>query len=148
MRVVGSLATPGVFEWRNASTRDATLEKVTGLIRDNGGTEPAKFGGLIALTNGVLIRIVDGSDVTVSEFGPFHNNAEFFSLSASSVPVLMLTGSVFVPIPWAPGDRGLTFPPAYALQWLVQDDLSELDEFDVYVQGSIEGAGTFGTASR
>jgi hypothetical protein len=148
MRVAGSLGTPGVFRWVNAGGTVAILDRITGLIRDNTGAAPEKFGGLVALTNGVLFEVIDGTGAAVKEFGPFQNNAEFFSLTASSVPVLMLTGSVFIPIPWTPGNSGMAFPPGWGIQVLIRDDLSTLDEFDFYIQGSASSTQSVGTASR
>lgn len=110
------------------------------LIRDANPTI-SKFGGLAALTNGVLIRVVDRSGTVISDFlngASIQKNCDFVLLAG--IDVLKTSGTDLVDIRWtlSAGLGGpLILKDEESLEIVVQDNLTGLDEFRVMAQGRL-----------
>lgn len=140
MNVTGSLAVPLLYEIKAPSTEVWHINRVLISITDDVVMDDAKFGGIAALTNGVVLRyngstihtmshwlanqhmIEDMYDITYSSKAPAgsYGLRGRFSFDKSDV-VIRIDGSA--------GDT---------LEILIQDDLTALTTFTVKAQGHIE----------
>lgn len=141
MNVNGSLAAPLIYEVSPPSDEIWHITRVLISITDNAAMDDAKFGGITALVNGVVLRqnktvnntisiwrsnqamIEDMFDIVYSAAAPAGSEGlrGRFSFHKSSV-VMRLDGSA--------GEK---------LQVLIQDDLTGLTTFKMKAQGHIEG---------
>lgn len=138
MNVDGSV-TPQIFTIRaGVNPTDYTAIALTML--NNTAMDDSTFGGLGKLTNGLVLRIVDGYQKTIFNFktnadiksfmsGIYSDKAPsgFFSFNAE-----VRTRDTFGVVLRVSGNS--------AIQWIVQDDLRGLDE----LTSSVMGSGTVG----
>jgi hypothetical protein len=99
MNVDGSV-TPVVFEV--VATQRIYVQRVNFEIVD-GSITPTKFAGLTALTNGVLVRIVDSDDNVLKDFldgETIKQNSDWSLLAGSDVPITAAAGDDELPIRW------------------------------------------------
>ncbi len=102
----------------------------------------AKFGGIAALTNGVQILIVDNDGVVLQDFTggrPITKNADFNYLAGIDSVIDTSAGQDLVRIRFTilrAGDNMLLLP-GHKIRFVIQDDLSGIDEFRAMGQGLI-----------
>lgn len=116
-------------------------------ITDQTAMDDAKFGGITALTNGVMIRGVDSVSSNYLTFSVWQKNSDF-NLDAFTTNYAAKAPSGFY------GYSGTmnihdkytsivrlanTATETIYMEVLVQDDLSTLDTFEIKVHGHIEG---------
>lgn len=141
MNVVGSLAVPLVYEVKPPSNEVWHINRVIISITDNAAMDDSLFGGIAALTNGVVLRdnstvnhtitnwlsnqhmIEDMYDITYALKAPAgsYGLRGRFTFTKNDV-VIRLDGSI--------GDT---------LEILIQDNLAALSTFTMKAQGHIEG---------
>ena len=99
-----------------------------------------KFGGITALTNGLLVELVNPADVVVFDFldgVPIKQNAQFGNLGGVDWNLTAGAGTGAVTVRWSlfKTGREILVPPGFKIRLTVQDDLSALDSMMVSVQG-------------
>lgn len=106
----------------------------------------ALFGNLTALTNGVILRRYDGATATYNTFTVWQANEDIF-LDTASIQFLSRSGGggSYATVSFGSfADIGVTVKlDASAgdyLEILIQDDLTTLTNFQMKVQGHLEGA--------
>jgi len=142
MNQTGSLAAPLSFKVQPIVSERWQITRIMTTMLDQTAMDDAKFGGITALTNGVVIRI--NKNGVVRTYTHWKNNSDlkddmydleystkspagFFGLSARWT----FTKAEFVAdLDGATGDY---------LEVLVQDDLSGLDDFEIKAQGRLFG---------
>ncbi len=127
------------------------IDEVNILIVD-GGISPTKFGGITALTNGVLIQSVDSDGTTVlvnftAEF-PIKKNADWHLLAGSDRETTAAAGDDTEEVSWSlVGESGpLLLTEGQIFCMIIRDDLRAITEFIVAVDGLIFDDGVFNDA--
>lgn len=144
--VVGTVAAPITYEYRASSAESikTIVERVLVVVHGNNVTPP-KFGGLAALTNGIKFQICDAIGTCrktypqdITGFNTIKTNADWVRLAGvDSIPIAGVGVAGIHSVRWTLG-RGpgaLWLPPGWALQCIVQDDLTGTTPFTVNVQG-------------
>jgi hypothetical protein len=131
--------TSSVFEWEVPAGREFSLSRLNFEILDD-AIRPTRFGGLGALANGCLFEIADADDSTVTDFTdgvPITINAHFSLLAGVDVPVVDSVGSDLLPIRFTVAKAGapMILTAGQKVRWTNQDDLSDMTEFRIMVQG-------------
>ena len=150
MNVNGS-GTAVEYDYASPAPKISFVERVHFLIQDN-SIEPALFGGLAALSNGLKIEHIDTDGTTVLydftedltikknlHFGLYAGrDVPFYSSAPASIPDAVL-------VRWTIGKIGspLLLKGDEIFRVTVQDDLRNLDEFLCMVQGHIWDEGVF-----
>lgn len=113
--------------------------KINALIVD-GAQDPNKFGGLTALTNGLLVKVIDSDGTTVLhdplDGGAIKKNADW-SYLARHTEVVAGAGDDEFSVDWKLEDSfggPLKLLDGQIIRMTVQDDLTGLTEFRVMVQ--------------
>lgn len=141
MNVDGSV-TPQIFSLRADPNLDITVDitRVIIHITDNTAMDDEKFGGINALTRGVVLRRVDGNNQnlfnvkTNGEFGElafdksYDDKAPAGFFGYSSRLTFAGANKIGVAIRLGPNDD---------LQLIVQDDLTALNTFRIMVEGHV-----------
>lgn len=94
-----------------------------------------KFGGIIALTNGITYKIFDKDDNLLNDFlggATIKKNSDFNLLASSSQ---VLSDVVAVNFNILNTGASIAIPPGGYVEVLVQDDLTGLTQFRVSVNG-------------
>lgn len=136
MNVNGSV-TPQVFEYVVPADRYFALFEMDLIIVDTSITME-KFGGLPALTNGILWQIVDGSNVEKYSWGsgqPIKANFQFYNNPGTSLQLGQ--GGDHVNAAWTAANLGLTgvLQSGWKIRIVVRDDLTGLQHFQASVHG-------------
>ena len=147
INVIGSLASPVIFQIKPPNSTLGLVWQLTRLminITDGLAMDDGKFGGINALTNGVVLRIAKG-DGSIQELTNWKTNGDM------ALDMYDITYTDKAPA----GENGLrgrwTFTKAEFIveldgvagdqfQLLVQDDLSALTSSEVKSQGRLFGA--------
>lgn len=137
MAVIGSLADPSIFSIRSGSVAtDITRTFITML--DSSAMDDGTFGGLPALTNGLVFRVVNSFQKTIF---CFHTNGEIkqfcYDLAYSDKAPAGQFG-LAARLSFAGPDKhgvALRIQNTDVLQWVVQDDLTGLDSMKISGQG-------------
>ena len=143
MNQIGSLASPLSFRVTPIGSERFQITRILTTMLDSSAMDDGKFGGLAELTNGVIIRVCndgvirtlthwrsnadlkdDMYDVTYSDKAP----AGQFGLSSRWT---FTKGEFVVDLDGATGDY---------FEILIQDDLTDLDDFEVKAQGRLFGS--------
>lgn len=129
---VNGSVTPQLFEHVVAADDELLVDQVALVIRDDGTTFSIdKFGGLSTLANGLLLQVLDASDVvksnllvdTVRDFGELLRVAdEYTAPFAASARIVLRC---------ARGGAPMYLPAGYKLRATVRDDLSGLTSFTI-----------------
>ncbi len=144
--VDGSVAAPITFEFRASATvgLKTTIERILVVIHGSNIT-PAKFGGLAALGNGLKFQICDEQSIVqkvypqdLAGFNTIKRNADWVRLAG--VDAIPITGAGVLgihTIRWTlgKGPGALWLPPGWAIQAVVQDDLTGTTPFTINIQG-------------
>jgi hypothetical protein len=137
MNVVGSLANPQVFSIRSgAIPTDITRMLITML--DSSAMDDGTFGGMPALTNGLVFRIVNSFQKTIFNFKTNGDIKQFcYDVSYSGRAPAGQEG-LAARITFAGMDKhgvALRIQGTDVAQWLVQDDLTPLDSLLIAGEG-------------
>lgn len=136
MNVAGSQASPQIFSVRAGSIpQDFTKFKIT--MTDNSAMDDEKFGGLAALTNGLVFRINNSFQKTIFTF---KKNGDFAQYGATKYPDKVPAGTFAFNASLDFGgqnQRGvvLRISDTDVLQWIVTDDLSAGASFRISAIG-------------
>jgi hypothetical protein len=119
------------------------LHRLIAYIRDTGAIDATGFGNGAALTNGILLRVIDGNtspeavllDLTDGE--PIKQNGHWSRHCYDVQAQTWGTGDEFLSARWTFAKAGspLVLEPGHKLVATMQDDLSGLNEFTLTVQG-------------
>lgn len=103
---------------------------------------PTKFGGIVALTNGLQVLVVDVDGSTILDFldgRSIKKNADWSLLLGVDAPTIAAAGEDHLPGRWtianAAGGDSLKLTTGQRLRYRVRDDLSGVTEFTALVQG-------------
>jgi hypothetical protein len=145
MAVKGDVTTK-IFQIGSAqreTTVDLDITRFNGYIQDDSVMDDGKFGGLEALTFGVVLRIKDG---TLTNMWNVKSNGDFGLLCFdtgydSKPPSGDSHGFRFRNTYAGPSKHGVTIRlfPGEVLQILIQDDLTGLEKFNMIAQGHVVG---------
>ena len=138
MAVDGS-STPVDFEYTVPASQEVLLSRAAVFIQD-AGPSPTEFGGIAALTNGLLIQVRDGADQLVKQFGePIQDNTDFVLLAGTDVVYELTTGVDSVSVRWTfsrtSGGDLLQLREGETFRVRVQDDLTGLTSMRWALQG-------------
>lgn len=138
MNVDGS-TTPVEFYFECPDNEISVLCCCNVLILDN-TVKIDKFGGLDALANGLLIRVVDSDHATVKHdytSHPITMNAEWVRMAGDHVNIQVGAGVDMCAVGWEIAEHGrpLRLKPGQRLVATVQDNLTGLVLFHMTVQG-------------
>lgn len=145
MDVVGTLASPQSFTLQPASGEIWHLTRILLEMTHVTAGDNGLFGGISALSNGVLLRRYDGATGTFSTFTNWKDNSDIVTDMYDVVYAARSGGGGA----YGTNARG-TFKNAGAIVYLdgtvgdyvevlIQDDLSTLSSFRIKGQGHVEG---------
>lgn len=142
MNVDGSV-TPQIFQIGSTS-EEAVLElditRVMGYFQDNVAMDDSNFGGLSALTNGVVLRRNDG---VMTNLWNAKTNGEIslmtFDFQYTDKAPAGSYGARFRNTYAGPSKHGVTIRlyPGDTLEIIIQDDLTGLEDFIMMAQGHV-----------
>lgn len=136
MAVDGS-STPQIFSAR-AGTRALDFTRLLIKMLSTGTMDDGKFGDLTALTNGLVFRLVNGTQKTIFNFKTNGEIANFcYDLSYAARAPAGQTGLRARITFGGQSKHGvvLRIQDDDVLQWVIQDDLTGLDTLQVVGQG-------------
>lgn len=137
MAVNGSLGSPVIFEY--VAPEPVLMSRINLQINDILPTAD-KFGGIAALTNGVLIQIRDTDDTTLIDFSDnigIKANHDFVLLAGIDVDIVSGGGVGLVAVRFTVSKAGnlLRLETGQKFVLVVRDNLTGLDSFEAMVQG-------------
>lgn len=144
----GSLAEPVLYRLKPYDTGDMfsiwSIYKVTLNITDNQEADDSKFGGISALTNGCVIRVLDGETGELRNIANIKNNRDFrLFFSNLSYSDKAGGGNYGVNGTWnfinSEFRVRLDGRIGDEIELLVQDDITDLVDFRIRLQGNIFG---------
>jgi hypothetical protein len=110
------------------------------------GIRMNQFGGIAALTNGIIITANDAADAVIHAFAPatIKKLNDFGLLAGVDVPVIASTGDDTWIGRWTLGKAGspLLLTAGQSVRILIRDNISAITEFRAMAQGRIWGIGT------
>lgn len=108
----------------------------------DGNIRWGQFGGLgAALTNGLLLQVLDHNGVVQQHFGtdihPITVNEDFGGLAGVDNVIVLAAGDDALPVRFSIFKSGnqMTLFPNWIVRVVVQDNLAALSHFDAMVQG-------------
>ncbi len=111
----------------------------------DGGIRWGRFGGLgAALTNGLLLQVLDDEDTIQQHFTtdvhPIQTNEDFGGLSGVDTVIRLAAGDDAMPIRFSVFKSGnlMKLLPNWRVRVVVQDDLSAISHMDGIVQGILK----------
>ena len=118
------------------------IQRCNILIIDNNQT-PTKFGGLSALDEGVMVRVIEADGTVLKDFldgETIKKNADWVKLAGTDDPIRSPTsGDDEFAVRWTL-TKGLGAPlylcTGRLLRYTIQDDLSNLTQFEIMAQGT------------
>ncbi len=141
MNVDGSV-TPVKFRYKVPALKQIHAHDLIFKIEDK-GILPARFGGISALTNGLLVEAIADDDVTVlfdfMDGAPIKKNADFYRLADVDFLLDEQNSQDALAAPWKIPDAGAAarLTAGQSLQVTVRDDLTDLAVFDTFLKGLI-----------
>ena len=144
--VDGSVAAPITFEFRASADEGlkTIIERILVVLHGSNVT-PAKFGGLAALSNGLKFQICDAQSIAqkvypqdLAGFNTIKRNADWVRLAGVDAIPISGAGVLGIhTIRWTlgKGPGALWLPPGWAIQAIVQDDLTGTTPFTINIQG-------------
>ena len=139
MAVVGSLAAPSIFSIRSGSVAtDITRTLITML--DSSAMDDGKFGGIGALANGLVFRVVNSFQKTIFCFKSNQDIKQFcYDLNYSDAAPAGQFGLAARLSFAGPAKHGVAIRihDDDVLQWVVQDDLTDLDSLKISAEGHL-----------
>ena len=150
MSVNGSV-TAVSYQYLVPTDKIVFIEEINILVID-GGIVPTKFGGITALTNGVLVRAVDADLTTVledfTEDLPIKKNADWSLLAGSDRETTAVAGDDTEEVSWSIASESgpLLLTEGQCFEFLIQDNLEAITEMEVMIEGIIFDDGVFNDA--
>lgn len=137
MSILGSLVSPQIFTFR-AGTAPVDITRLMLEMIDDTSMDDGKFGGIAALTNGLVLRLYNGRHKTIFNFKTNGDIKEFcYDVSyADKAPAGQF--GLSSRITFGGQDKHgvvIRLSGADVLQWVVQDDLTGLTHLSGAVQG-------------
>lgn len=140
MNVDGS-TTAVSFKYTVPANEEAYIARCN-IYMEDANPSPSKFGGLTALTNGLIIRVLDAQGSTLHTFNDgatIKSNSDFHSMAGVDVAYTTGQGADAVSIRWTlqrqSGGPSLVLREDEAFEVVVQDNLTGLDKFRWSLQG-------------
>ena len=138
MAVNGSI-TPQIFTVRGGALEAHDITRMFLTMLSASSMDDGKFGSLLALTNGLVLRVVDGYQQVIFNFKTNQDIKQFaYDLSYSTKSAAGQHGLV-ARMSFAGQDKHgavIRLNNVDALQWIVQDDLTGL----ISIKGSAQGS--------
>lgn len=142
MNQVGSLASPISYKIQPLPSERWQITRVLMTLLDQTAMDDAKFGGITALTNGVILRVVN--DGVIRTYTHWQSNGDFkddmydveYSTKAPSGFFGLSARWTFTKAEFIADLNGAT---GDYLEVLIQDDLTALDDFELKAQGRLFG---------
>jgi len=138
--------TPVKFKYTVPVGKKLDLVRVNTVIVD-GGALVLEFGGITALTNGILIQAVDTNGTTVlNHFGtdlrPIKANYYWNFLAGIDAPIAVAVGDDMIPIRWTIAKAGapLRLTAGQIFQYVIRDDIRALTDMSAMIQGVLTDA--------
>jgi len=144
--VVGTLNAPIIYEFRASADEGlkTEIERILAVLHGTNLT-PAKFGGLATLDNGVKFQICDEQSIAqkvypqdLAGFNTIKRNSDWVRFAGvDSIPITGSgnLGASLVRWTLGRGPGALWLPPGWAIQAIVQDDLTGTTPFTINIQG-------------
>lgn len=142
MAVSGTLASPVVYRVTPASYERFQLTRILMTMLDSTSMDDGKFGGLTALTNGVVLRINNGgTDRTITHWQSNGDmKDDMFDVAyADKAPAGQFGLSARMTFTKAEFIADLDGAASDYIEILIQDDLTGLDNFNIKIQGRLFG---------
>ena len=140
MNVNGAITTQVFQIGPIGTTIEVDITRITGYIQDGSAMDDALFGGIAALTNGVVLRRNDG---TIHNLWNLKTNGDIGLLCFDASYTLKAPsgsfGYRFRNTYAGPSKHGVTIrlAPSDVLEILIQDDLTGLELFNMMAQGHL-----------
>jgi len=142
MNVNGSV-TPQKFYFQPSASRVCELHRMLIEVDDNAAAGVDEFGAAMALTNGVLIRVIDSGENVILDLldgEAIKSNGDWAKHCYDAQNIgINLSGDDIWTVRWSFDRAGqpLWFPVGhdYRLEVVIQDDLTSLVDFHIMVQG-------------
>jgi hypothetical protein len=139
MAVVGSLVTPQIFTVRSGAIPIDGVRMFLTTLGDNTTPDDGKFGNIDALENGIIFRVFDGFKLTAFNFKKNLDIKQFcydvkYTVAAGPSGEVGMSAR----ISFAGEDKhgvALRVHGTGVLQWIVQDDLTDLTAVKVSLEG-------------
>ena len=146
MNVVGSLASPKIFSIR-AGAIPTDITRFIMAMTDDVAMDDGKFGGITALTNGLVLRIVNSYQKSVFNFKTNGDIRQFcYDVAYADKPPAGTGHGLGARMTFSGQDKhGIVFriKDTDVIQWVVQDDLSAIASLRITAQGhETEGEGS------
>jgi hypothetical protein len=135
-------STAVVTSLNNYFANSVDITKIKGHISDNADMDSGKFGGIAALTRGVVLRKNkdDGSYINYwnvksnGDLATLANNVAYDEKAPSGVYAFRFEKKY-----GGQGDNGVVIrlEPGESIELLIQDDLTDLSVFEVMIEGHI-----------
>ena len=140
MNVDGSSTTQVFQIGPVGATSEVDVTRLLGYIQDGSSMDDAMFGGITALTNGLVLR---RNDDTITNYWNVKSNGDF-RLIAYDTAYSDKAPAGSYSIGWrstygSPGKHGVTIrlEAGDTLELLIQDDLTDLEVFHIMAQGHL-----------
>ena len=135
---VNGAVTPQIFTVRGGALQAHDITRLFITMLDDSAMDDGKFGGISALTRGLVLRIVNGIQVNIFNFKTNSDIKQFcYDLTYSSKAAAGLHG-LSARMSFGGNDKHgvvLRLDGLDALQWIVQDDLTALSSLHASAQG-------------
>ncbi len=138
-------STAVAFEYPSPEDKVSIIHRSLAVIVD-AGIRPAKFGGLSALSNGLLIEMVDTDTTTILKDHTadiaIKRNYDFYLLAGIDAPIIDAAGDDAMPIRWSHYKDGgpILLEPGQIFRVTVRDDLRNITEMYWKLKGGIFNA--------
>jgi hypothetical protein len=141
LKVNGS-TTPVVFEYVVPSNYFFAFAQMNIILLDTGIT-PNKFAGQSALSNGMILQIVDENNASVMNFSPdgslgaFKQNSDFYHIGGASIQ--LTNGQDMIAVNWQARLIGILggLRPGWKIRATVRDNLSAIGSGQISVIGAL-----------
>jgi hypothetical protein len=140
LNVLGSKASPVKYQITSGGTLTIDITRIMGNITSGDPMDDGKFGGITALTNGVVLRHTNGE---IINYWNVKSNGDIalicFDASYSTKAPGGENGFRFRNTYGGPAKHGvvLRLAPSDKLEVIVQDDLTGLTDFQMMAQGHV-----------
>jgi len=135
---VNGAVTPQIFTVRGGALQSHDITRMFITMLDDSAMDDGKFGGISALTRGLVLRIVNGIQVNIFNFKTNSDIKQFcYDLTYSDKAAAGLHG-LSARMSFGGNDKHgvvLRLDGLDALQWIVQDDLTGLTSLHASAQG-------------
>jgi hypothetical protein len=139
MAVDGS-STPRIFSFMSGAIATNSIRFILTIIGGNLAMDDSKFGNISALDNGLVFRIVNGYQKTIFNFKSNNDMKQFCYDVAYAAKAPTGSTGLSARITFGGDDKHgtiLRLASDDVVQWVVQDDLTDLTSLKVSVMGNL-----------